>query len=137
MGGSVGYVSRVTLTAAYALGILLLPAVRRLIEAQIARRIDGGRLHFEKIALIGRRSDVTSFLSNGELSRKGHALTGILYVEDHLDGRGAINEQSVIDFARQNLTRGADHMVLLGDHSDLDDLERLVCTLKRFAHNGV
>ncbi len=137
VAGSVGYVSRVTLTAAYGLGLLLLPAARRLLEVQIARRIDGGRLQFEKIALIGRRAEVSSFLSNGELSRKGHALTGILYVEDHLDAEGAISEQSVIGFARENLTRGADHMVLLGNLSDLDDLERLVGTLKRFALNVV
>ena len=137
VAGDIGYVSRVTLTGSYAIGLVLLPAIRRLMQAQLARRIGAGRLHFERIALIGRRADVSSFLVNGEPSRRGRVLTGILYVEDHLDAQGVINDQSVIDFARENLTLGADHMVLLGDLSDLDELERLVGTLKRFALNFV
>jgi polysaccharide biosynthesis protein PslA len=137
IAGNVGYVSRVTLTVAYVAGVLLLPMSRRFMQAEIARRIGAGRLHFEKIALIGRRPDVSSFLVHGELSRKGHTLSGVLYIEDHVDARGAIDERAVIEFARENLGRGADHVVLLGDLSDLDELERLVGTLKRFALNFV
>ncbi len=137
LAGLADDISRVTLIVAFAFGVLMLPAFRRGIHAELARRIGAGRLHFEKLALIGRRTDVSSFLHNGELSRKGHAVTGVLYLEDHVDENGMINEEAIVAFARKNLGFGADHVVLLGDLSDLDALEKLVETIKRFALNFV
>jgi Undecaprenyl-phosphate glucose phosphotransferase len=136
LAGKVGEVSRVTLTIAYVTGCLLLPALRGAIYARIARRISSGKLNFERIAVIGRKADVANFLINGELWRRGHVLTGALYI-DGIDEGGALDDQAVTEFARENLKRGADHVVLLGDLSDMDALEHLVETIKRFALNFI
>ena len=135
LAGSIGDLSRVTLTAAFMLGSVALLLVRGAMRGEILRRVGNGELHFERVAVIGRRADVADFLVNADFWRRGHVLTGTLNIEDHLDQHGELREQAVMDFARQNLRLGADHVLLLGDLSNVRQLERLVETIKRFALN--
>jgi Undecaprenyl-phosphate glucose phosphotransferase len=137
LAGRIGDLSRVTLTSAFVLGIFVLLLVRSAIRGEILRRVSKGELHFERIAVIGRRADVANFLMSADLWRHGHVLTGTLHVEDHIDAGGMLSDQAITEFARQNLRRGADHVLLLGDLGNLQQLERLVETIKRFALNFV
>jgi Undecaprenyl-phosphate glucose phosphotransferase len=137
LAGSIGELSRVTLTAAFVLGSFALLLVRGVVRGEILRRVSNGELHFERVAVIGRRADVADFLVNADFWRRGHVLTGTMHIEDHVDADGALRERDVTDFARQNLRLGADHVLLLGDLGNLQQLERLVETIKRFALNFV
>jgi Undecaprenyl-phosphate glucose phosphotransferase len=137
LAGNVGDLSRVTLTTAFVLGSLVLLLVRTAVRGEIMRRVSNGELHFERVAVIGRRADVAEFLINADFWRRGHVLTGTLHIEDHVGADGELREQDVTDFARENLRLGADHVLLLADFDNLRQLERLVETIKRFALNFV
>jgi polysaccharide biosynthesis protein PslA len=135
--GLAGTLSRVTLTSAYVIGIPLLLGFRGFLHQALSGRIRAGALHFEKVAVIGRRTHVIDFLLNGELWRHGQQLVGTLYL-DELDQTPPEDRQKAIaDFGRLTTRQGAEHLVLVGDLSDLDTMERLVDELRRFALNVV
>lgn len=135
--GGIGDLSRVSLTTAYVAGLPLLLMLRGYNQSLMAQRIEKGELHYEKVAVIGRRTDLVNFLINGNLWRRGHRLTGTLYLEDALDENGVLRDQAVTDFARNSLRLGADHVVFLSDLSDMDGLERVLDEIKRFSLNFV
>jgi Undecaprenyl-phosphate glucose phosphotransferase len=137
LGGISGDLSRVTLTAAYLIGIPVLLLLRSYVQNRMADRIRNGELHFEKVAVVGDRVDVVNFLLNSELWRRGHKLVGALYLEDTLDDSGVPQEQAITDFARQTVKRGADQIILVGDLSDMDRVERMLDEIKRFALNVI
>lgn len=137
LSGSIGDLSRVSLTVAYIAGIPLVLGLRRYLQAMLAERIRRGDLHYERIAVVGSRVDVVNFLLHGELWRHGHRLNGTLYLEDALDENGTLRMEAVADFARLSLQRQTDYMVIVGALTDLDAVERLVTEMKRFALNVV
>ena len=133
--GQIGDLSRVSLTAAYLLGMPALVTVRTRTQAIVGRRIRSGDLHFEAISVIGNRLDVLDFLIHGELWRNGHRLNGTLYLEDIRDEDGVVQTEAVTKFAAAGLRSGTDHIVFVGNLSDLDELDGIVSQLKRFAVN--
>ncbi len=133
--GKVADFSRVSLTAAYAIGIVGMFAVRSLLRSILVARIRRGRLHFETIAVIGKRADVVNFLLGGELWRQGHKLTSTLYFDEVRDPAGALDPAIVSDFAAQCLREGTDHIVFVGSLIDLDEFDVVVTQLKRYALN--
>jgi Undecaprenyl-phosphate glucose phosphotransferase len=135
--GTAGELSRVSLTAAYVFGIPAIVALRSYVQAVMAHRIRKGALHFERVSVVGNRVDVLNFLLNGELWRNGHRLTGTLYLEDAVDERGVVRLNAVTEFAGRSLRSGSDHIVFVGDLSDLDGFERMLGELKRFALNVI
>ncbi len=137
LGGKIGDLSRVSLMSAYFVGIPVMLGLRSYAQAVLANRIDKGQLHFEKVSVVGNRIDVVNFLVNGNLWRHGHKLTSTLYLEDIADDHGMRRDNAIADFARSSLKLGSDHIVFVGDLTDIDGLERMVAEMKRFALNIV
>ncbi len=135
--GLANELSRVSLTASYLLGIPVLLVTRNAAYSALAGRIRAGRLQYQKVAVVGDRTDVVRFLYNGHLWRAGYQLSGTLYLEDVRDGQGRIDEAALVEFAQRWLTEGAENLVLVGGIGDVDRLERLSAGLKRFAINAI
>jgi Undecaprenyl-phosphate glucose phosphotransferase len=129
--------SRVSLTASYAIGIPALLITRNAAYAALTGRITAGRLQYQKVAVVGDRTDVVRFLLNGHLWKAGYQLSGTLYLEDIRHGDGRIDEAALVEFAHRWLGRGAENLVLVGGIGDVDRLERLATALKRFAINAI
>jgi len=135
--GLANELSRVSLTASYLLGIPVLLVTRNAAYSALAGRIRAGRLQYQKVAVVGDRTDVVRFLYNGHLWKAGYQLAGTLYLEDVRDGHGRIDEAALVEFAQRWLTEGAENLVLVGGIGDVDRLERLSAGLKRFAINAI
>ena len=136
-GGKVGDLSRVSLTSAYFVGVPIMLGLRSYAQSVLAGRIQRGELHFERVSVVGNRVDVVNFLLNGDLWRHGHKLTSTLYLEDVADENGTLRDDAIADFAHSSLKLGSDHIVFVGDLSDIDGLERMITEMKRFALNVV
>ena len=133
--GKAGEISRVSLTAAYLVGIPLTYAVKASLRSMLTSQIRAGGLHFETVALIGDRTAIAHFLGNGDLDRQGHRLTDTLYLETaRADGSGGLQADVISAFAARSLARGTDHIVFVGA-IDLDELDVIVTELKRYALN--
>lgn len=129
--------SRISLTAGYAIGIPVLLVTRNAAYAALSGRIRAGRLQYQKVVVVGDRTDVVRFLLNGHLWKAGYQLRGTLYLEDIRDGQGRIDQAALVEFAQRWLTHGAENLVLVGGIGDVDGLERLSAALKRFAINAI
>jgi len=129
--------SRVSLIAAFVLGVPALLLCRTIAYAAVTNRIKAGRLQFQKVAVVGTRGDTVRFLVNGNLWKTGYRLAGTLYLEDAVDADGAYRESAVVEFARHWVSHGAEFIVFVGEIGDIDGLEKLTNELKRFAINVV
>jgi len=129
--------SRVSLIAAFVLGVPALLLARTIAYAAVTTRIKAGRLQFQKVAVVGNRTDTVRFLVNGNLWKTGYRLAGTLYLEDAVDEAGAYRESAVVDFAQHWVSHGAEFIVFVGQIGDIDGLEKLTNELKRFAINVV
>jgi polysaccharide biosynthesis protein PslA len=135
--GVAGDLSRVSLLSAYMLGVPVLLIARSAAYAAITTRIQAGQLQFQKVAVVGERSDTVRFLLNGNLWKAGYRLSGTLYLEEAIDQSGSIDRSRVVDFAQHWVARGAEFVVIVGDLGDVDALERIGNELKRYAINVV
>jgi len=135
--GVAGDLSRVSLTASYVLGIPALLITRNAAYSALSGRIRAGRLQYQKVVVVGERSDVVRFLYNGHLWKAGYQLAGTLYLEDIRDGAGQVDLAKLVEFAQRWLGHGAENLVLVGGIGDVDGLERLSASLKRFAINAI
>ncbi|MEP7240344.1 MAG: exopolysaccharide biosynthesis polyprenyl glycosylphosphotransferase [Devosia sp.] len=135
--GSIGDLSRVSLTSAYFVGIPLVLALRGYGQSMLNARIRRGELHYHRVAVIGSRLDVMNFLLTGDLWRQGHQVTDTLYLEDATGPNGQPDPARLAAFARDSVRRQVDSIVLVAPLGDLDALERLVSEIKRFALNIV
>ena len=134
--GSIGDLSRVSLTTAYLTGIPLMLSLRTYGLSLVADRINRGELHYQRVAVIGSRLDVVNLLLNGDLWRQGHHVTDTLYLEDvTTDGR--LDLEAVAEFAKKSVQQRTDSMVIVAALHDLDAMEHLVVEMKRFALNIV
>lgn len=135
--GSIGDLSRVSLTSAYLTGIPLMLSLRSYGQQILAERISRGELHYQRVAVIGSRLDVMNFLVAGDLWKQGHQVTDTLYLEDVTGTDGSLDMDAIADFARLTLRRRTDSMVVVAALHDLDAMEHLVTEMKRFALNVV
>ncbi|HEY4202435.1 MAG TPA: exopolysaccharide biosynthesis polyprenyl glycosylphosphotransferase [Devosiaceae bacterium] len=135
LAGKTGDLSRVSLTSAYVIGLPVLVGVRGVAHTAVGTRIRAGRLQYRKFAIIGNAADVTRFLLNGSLWRWGYQLAGRLHLENVRDDTGALQEQVIVDNAKEWVAKGAGYIVVVGELEDVDGLERLTNQLKRFAVN--
>ena len=133
--GKVGDFSRVSLTSAYLTGIPVLFGLRTWLRRILETRINDGALHFETIAVIGNRADVSNFLLGGEIWRQGHRLVDTLYFEDARTSEGKLRPEIVSGFAARNLKQGTNHIVFAGDLKGLDEIDGVVMELRRYALN--
>jgi exopolysaccharide biosynthesis polyprenyl glycosylphosphotransferase len=134
LSGTIGDLSRVSLTAAYLLGLSLVIGMRGFANAVLSQQITEGELRFQKVALIGQRTDIVSFLLKGDLWRSGQSITGTLYLED-IASKGRIDEDAIAKFAAENTRLGADYIVLAGDVKQTPLLDKTAAVLKRFSLN--
>ena len=132
--GKIGDLSRVSLTSAYVIGAFHVLALRSTIRSILAERITGGRLRFRKIAVVGHKVDVLSFLLENDLWRHGQQLTGTLYLDDLEDGREAL-KKAVSTFAGDAVRKKTDTVVIATDIAKLSALDTLQPELKRYALN--
>ncbi len=137
LAGVAGDLSRVSLLSAYLLGVPVLLIARSVAYAAITTRIQAGQLQFQKVAVLGQRSDTVRFLGKGNLWKAGYRLSGTLFLEDALDEAGKLHRGRVVEFAQHWVTRGAESIVIVGDLGDLDALESIGNELKRYAINVV
>ncbi len=135
--GSIGDLSRVSLTSAYVAGVPLMLALRKAGQKLLADRIHKGALHYQRVAVIGARLDVMNFLLAGDLWRQGHQVTDTLYLEDVSTSDGEPDLEAIAAFARTSLRRQTDSMVIVAALHDLDAMEHLVNEMKRFSLNIV
>lgn len=132
--GTIGELSRASLTAAFVIGLSLALAVRSFSHGVLAQQIAAGELRFQKVAVIGTRTEVVSFLLAGDLWRNGQSIAGTLYLED-ITSEGVVDTKSVANFANTAIAAGADYMVLAGQVNDVNALHKTIHTLKRFDIN--
>jgi len=137
LAGVAGKLSRVSLTSAYIVGIPLLLGMRGFIHVKLSEHIRKGELHFEKVSVVGLRTHVVDFLLHSDLWRHGHRLAGALYLDDLEELGDSARHRAIEEFGRVSVRRGAEHIILVGDLSDLDAIEQLVDELRRFALNVV
>ncbi|WP_291390150.1 sugar transferase, partial [Devosia sp.] len=135
--GTAGDLSRVSLISAYVIGLPTLLLARSAGYAALTVRIRAGRLQFQKVAVVGARSDTVRFLLNGNLWKAGYRLAGTLYTDDAREADGRVNRPAIVEFAQQWVARGAEFIVIVGDIGDIDGLERIANELKRYAINVV
>lgn len=135
--GFAGDLSRVSLISAYFIGLPVLLFARSAAYALVTLRIRAGRLQFQKVAVVGARSDAVRFLLNGNLWKAGYRLSGTHYVDDALDGDGRVNRPAIVAFAQEWVAKGAEFIVIVGDIGDIDALDRIANELKRYAINVV
>ena len=135
--GSIGDLSRVSLTSAYIAGVPLVLALRSYGQSLLADRISKGELHYQRVAVVGAQLDVMNFLLNGDLWRQGHQVTNTLYLENATGADGRLDLALVGDFARLSLKQQTDSMVIVAALNDLDAIEGIVSEMKRFALNVV
>jgi Undecaprenyl-phosphate glucose phosphotransferase len=133
--GMVGDISRVSLTSAYVVGIPAMFGMRSFLRGFLEERITNGALQFETIAVIGNRADVLNFVLAGELWRQGHRVVTTLHFEDVRGPNGKIDREALSAFVARNVRRGTDHVVFVGSLTELDELDGMVATLKRYAVN--
>jgi Undecaprenyl-phosphate glucose phosphotransferase len=135
--GFVGDLSRVSLLSGYAVGLPVLLIARGGGYAAVTSRITAGSLQFQKVSLIGARSDLERFRRNGNLWKAGYRLSGMLNLEDAFAADGLIDRHRIVEFARYWVSMGAESIIIVGDLGDLDALERVANELKRYAINVV
>ncbi len=135
--GSIGDLSRVSLTSAYVVGIPLVLALRSVGQSLLADRIHRGELHYQRVAVIGQRLDVMNFLLNGDLWKQGHHVTDTFYLEEATAPDGSVDLERLAEFARHSLRLQTDSMVIVAALDDLDAIETIVSEMKRFALNVV
>lgn len=109
--GAIGDLSRVSLSSAYLIGLPVMLSLRATAQSTLSRRIARGELHFQRVSVIGRRRDLTTFLLHGDLWRQGHQVSNTLYLEDAFTADGQLNVAAISEFARDSLTRRADTML--------------------------
>jgi exopolysaccharide biosynthesis polyprenyl glycosylphosphotransferase len=126
LSGTIGDLSRVSLTTAYVVGIPLVVAVRGFVQNALGQQIADGDLRFQRIAMIGDRKDVLAFLLRSDLWRHGHDLAATLYL-DAVQG----------EFAANALKQDARYVVIAGDIARIGELQGLISELKRFSLNVV
>jgi exopolysaccharide biosynthesis polyprenyl glycosylphosphotransferase len=136
LSGTVGDLSRVSLTAAYVLGTPLVVVMRGYVQGVLSQQILQGELRFQKIAMIGERADVVAYLLNSNLWQHGHEVTSTLYLEDALRD-GTPQNPLLARFASEALKQGARYIVIAGDIARIDELQALISELKRFSLNVV
>lgn len=136
LSGRIGDLSRVSLTAAYLLGIPYAIVVRSLMHTFLSRQIAGGALRFQKIAVLGERTSILEFLLANDLWRHGQTITGTLYLDDILKD-GNLVPGEVETFAATALRRGAHFIVVTGDIAQLPVMSQVVEELRRFSLNVV
>ena len=134
--GASGDLSRMSLSAAYVVGIPLMLALRGIGQSIIQRRISQGALHYQRIALIGARGDVLGFMLNGDLWRHGHHVTGTCHLEDAMQG-GTMDMRAIAAFVQDCVRRGVETMVIVAPLKDFDTIETLISEMKRYALNIV
>lgn len=134
LSGTIGDLSRVSLTAAFVVGLSLVAGMRGFAHAMLSQQIADGELRFQKVAVVGKRQDVVGFLLNGDLWRNGQSISGALYLEDIMQD-GVLSPTTVAEFAARNMKLGAEHIVLVGDVAELPVLEQAAGMLKRFSLN--
>ena len=132
--GRAGDLSRVSLTSAYLVGVPLTYGLKAGLRQMLSNRLRAGGLHFATLALIGDRTSIARFLSNGDLDRQGHRLTDTLYLEHARTGMGALKPDVISAFAAKSVERGTDQIVFVGA-IDLDELDVIINELKRYSLN--
>ena len=132
--GRAGDLSRVSLTTAYLVGVPLTYGLKAGLRQMLSNRLRAGGLHFATLALIGDRTSIARFLSNGDLDRQGHRLTDTLYLEHARTGMGALKPDVISAFAAKSVERGTDQIVFVGA-IDLDELDVIINELKRYSLN--
>ncbi len=136
LSGTVGDLSRVSLTSAYVLGIPAAIGLRSLLQSVLSRQISDGALRYQKIAVIGERTSVLAFLLSGDLWRHGQSIAGTLYLED-VTKDGQLAPHAIADFATKALKKGAQYIVITGDVARVPHMNLIVNELKRFSLNVV
>ena len=133
--GNAGDLSRVSLTSAFLVGVPLTYGLKTGLRRMLSNRLRAGGLHFATLALIGDRTSVARFLSNGDLDGQGHRLTDTLYLEHARTGAtGTLRADVISAFAAKSLARGTDQIVFVGA-IDLDELDVIINELKRYSLN--
>ncbi|MEO6013987.1 MAG: exopolysaccharide biosynthesis polyprenyl glycosylphosphotransferase [Devosia sp.] len=135
--GSIGDLSRVSLTSAYVAGVPLVLMLRSFGQSMLTDRISRGELHYQRVAVIGNRLDVMNFLLAGDLWRQGQRLTGTFYLEDATLPDGELDLDALRAFARTALRQQTESMVIVAALHDFNALEQLVTEMKRFALNVI
>lgn len=135
--GVSGELSRISLTAAYLVGVPVLLGVRSIAYSALWARIRAGRLQYEKVGVIGDRGDVARFLVNGNLWRAGYQMAGAFYLDEANGGSIGMRRDGIVEAAEGWVDRGVKYIIFVGELDDLETLEWLTNALRRFAVNVV
>ncbi len=137
LAGAIGDLSRVSLTSAYVVGIPVILLLRSAVQRELQDRIRHGALHYERVAMVGSRTDVVRFLIDNDLSRHGHRVAGIMFLDEITDKHGAILPGALAEFARDHANLKTDYIVVVGPMNDLASVEGIISEMRRFALNIV
>lgn len=135
VAGLVGELSRVSIVSAFALGLPLALLLRMRLTSSLARRVSDGSLHFQKVAMVGRRDLVINYLVKANIWRHGRQLAGALYLDDLVAEDGSFPEADVLAFMSDALGRNVESVIFVADHDMVAANKGLIDVMRRVSIN--
>lgn len=127
--GDVVVVSPKALIALYVGGLALLALLRGGIYLRLTSMMTLGRLQLERAAVAGTQEALASFLTTGQIWRQGAQVVKTF----ELDTGTRTGLDTISAFAAECIQANCQHVIFVGDLSDLDAMERIAAEFKRFA----
>ncbi len=113
---------------------LALLGLRHLIYDRLLTMLQYGQLQLERIGLIGEKSAVLQFQKEARIWQRGGQIVERLMLEGNLSSNPP-DAEVVAGFARQCLANRCEHMLLVGDLTDLNAIDAIVRPCRPYAVN--
>ena len=127
--GDVVVVSPKALVVLFVGGLALLSVLRGAIYLRLTGMMTLGRLQLERVAVVGMPQTIGAFLTTGQIWRQGAQVVKTF----EFDTQAETGLESVSAFAADCIQANCQHVIFVGDLSDLGAMERIAAEFKRFA----
>lgn len=135
VAGLVGELSRVSIVSAFALGLPLALLLRMRLTSSLARRVSDGSLHFQKVAVVGRRNLVVNYLVKANIWRHGRQLAGALYLDEVLRPDGTFDEADILAFMSDAVGQNVESVIFVADQTMVASNKGLIDVMRRVSIN--
>lgn len=133
--GVVGDLSRVSIVSAFVLGLPLALLLRMRLARSLARRASDGSLHFQKVAIVGRRELVVNYLLKSNIWQHGRKLSAALYLDDVGGTDGAVDLDAVRAFVSDALGKNVESVIFVADQASATVNRGIIDLLRRVSIN--
>lgn len=135
MAGLVGDLSRVSIVSSFVLGLPIALLLRMRSTSSLARRVSDGSLHFQKVAIVGRRDLVVNYLVKTDIWRHGRQLSAALYLDEISDDEGGFDQDSVLAFMADALSKNVESVIFVADQTMTGANKALIDVMRRVSVN--